>query len=55
MTTEAGRAFVMKRLTDATNLSELRRVWVSIAIRYQQEPEILALKDKLKAQMEAGK
>lgn len=52
MTTDAGRAFIMARLCDAPDLNGLRKVWVKLGTTYQRDPEIVALKDKLKAQME---
>lgn len=55
MTTEAGRKFVVDRLKAARNLAELAAVWSTIAIRYQREPSIYELKERLKAQMERKK
>jgi hypothetical protein len=55
MTTDHGRKFVVDRLTSARDLAELAAVWSTIAIRYQREPSIYELKERLKAQMERAK
>ena len=55
MTTEHGHAFVVNRLKAARDLAELAAVWNSIAVRYQREPSIYELKERLKAQMERTK
>lgn len=46
--TSAGKAYVLQRLADAPTLTALRTVWESIAHEYQKDPEIQALKNKLK-------
>lgn len=52
MTTERGKKHVIDRLLAARNISELAAVWASVGIRYQHEPQIKQLKERLKAQME---
>jgi hypothetical protein len=51
MPTEAGKAFVLQRLFDAPDQEALRRVWESLGVAYQKDPDIRALKDQLKANM----
>lgn len=53
MTTDPGRAFAMARLSQAPDLEALKTVWGSLGITYQRDADIAALKDQLKAQMEA--
>lgn len=55
MTTDSGRIFVIARLCDAPNINGLRAVWQSLGATYQRDPELAALKDQLKRQMEAQK
>ena len=52
MTTERGKKYVIYRLLAARDISELAAVWASVGIRYQHEPQIKQLKERLKAQME---
>lgn len=52
MTTTAGKAHVVSRLTSCPDLAALRRVWANIAIAYQRDPEIAALKDRLKEELQ---
>jgi len=51
--TDAGRSYVLSRLSDAPDLAALRRVWESLGVEYQRDPAILSHKDTLKKQMEA--
>jgi hypothetical protein len=46
--TPAGKAWVLQRLSDAPDREALRRVWESLNPAYQNDPDIQALKDKLK-------
>lgn len=46
--TPHGRTFVIQRLADAPDLAALRRVWDSISFEYRADPDVLAMKDKLK-------
>ena len=52
--TDAGRSYVLSRLSDAPDLAALRRVWESLGVEYQRDPAILSHKDTLKKQMEAA-
>lgn len=51
MTTAKGRAHVVSRLTSCLDLASLRRVWERLGHDYQHDPEIEALKDKLKKEL----
>jgi hypothetical protein len=55
MVTDFGREFVKGRLYAATDLRDLKRVWETIAVAYQHDEFILALKDQLKTEMEQRK
>ena len=55
MTTEAGRKYVIDKLTSARNLRELAAIWATIGYSYQRDPRIFHLKESLKAQMEKRK
>lgn len=55
MTTELGRKYVVKKLTEAKNLSELAAVWATIAHNYRSDEKIFQLKEMLKKQMEKRK
>ena len=52
MTTPQGRAAVMSRLLSAPDNDALRRVWESLSVEYQNDPETRAIKDRLKTQAE---
>lgn len=49
--TPQGRAYAVSRLGDCHTLEALRTVWESLGREYQNDPEILALKEQLKATM----
>lgn len=49
--TPQGKAHVVSRLGDCPDLAALRRVWDGLAYAYQRDPEILALKDRLKKEL----
>ena len=51
MLTPAGKAWVLKRLSDAPDREALRRVWEDLGIAYQRDPDVIRLKDELKASM----
>lgn len=51
MTTKAGIAHCTARLLSCPDREALRRVWDSLGIAYQREPEISALKDRLKEEL----
>ena len=52
--TDAGRTFVLNRLSDAPDLPALRRVWESLGVEYQRDAAVMAHKDTLKKQMETS-
>ena len=54
MTTATGKAHCVSRLTSCPDLTALRRVWESLAVAYQREPELVALKERIKADMGAA-
>jgi hypothetical protein len=49
--TPAGKAWVLQRLSGAPDREALRQVWESLAVAYQRDPDVIALKDQLKAGM----
>lgn len=51
MTTDHGKAFIIQRLSECPTLGALRTVWESLGDAYKRDPDIKALKDKLKAGM----
>lgn len=55
MTTEAGRRYIVKKLTEAKNISELEAVWNTIGRSYREDTNIFQLKEMLKKQMEKRK
>jgi len=55
MTTEAGRRYIVSKLTAAKNISELAAVWATIGRTYREDTNIFQLKEMLKKQMEAKK
>jgi hypothetical protein len=55
MTTEAGRRYIVKKLTEAKNLAELAAVWATIGRSYREDTNIFELKEMLKKQMESKK
>lgn len=48
--TPDGLKYVLGRLGDAPDLPALRRVWLNLGHEYASHPDVIALKDKLKAQ-----
>lgn len=48
---DTGKAYVIQRLGDCDTLDGLKRVWKSLGREYQNDPDIAALKDRLKASM----
>jgi hypothetical protein len=44
MTTEAGRRYIVSKLTDAKNISELAAVWATIGRSYREDTNIFQLK-----------
>lgn len=52
--TPQGRAHVVHRLTSCPDLAALRTVWGGLGYAYQADGEIIALKDRIKADMEAA-
>lgn len=50
--TDAGRAYVMQRLSDAPDLQGLRNVWESLGAEYKRDPQIFQHKETLKASHE---
>ena len=55
MTTEAGRKYIVGKLTAAKNLAELAAVWATIGHSSRSDKNIFELKEMLKAQMEGAK
>jgi hypothetical protein len=55
MTTEAGRRYIVDKLTAAKNIIELEAVWVTIGRSYREDTNIFQLKEMLKKQMESKK
>lgn len=55
MTTEHARKYVIGKLKEAKNLSELAAVWATIGHSYRREPSIFQLKESLKRRMEEKK
>lgn len=55
MTTEAGRKYIVDKLTSAKNISELAAVWATIGRSYREDTNIFQLKEMLKKQMERKK
>jgi hypothetical protein len=49
--TPEGRTFAKQRLLSAPDLAALRRVWDSLGLDYARDPEIAALKDRLKEEL----
>ena len=52
MTTEAGRRYIVGKLTAAKNLAELAAVWATVGHSYRSDTNIFALKELLQAQMQ---
>ena len=55
MTTEAGRRYIVSKLTAAKSISELAAVWATIGRSYREDTKIFQLKEMLKKQMESKK
>jgi hypothetical protein len=55
MTTEAGRRYIVSKLTAAKSLAELAAVWATIGRSYREDTNIFRLKEMLKKQMEGKK
>jgi hypothetical protein len=55
MTTEAGRRYIVNKLTEAKTISELAAVWATIGRSYREDTNIFQLKEMLKKQMESKK
>jgi hypothetical protein len=55
MTTEAGRRYIVNKLTAAKNISELAAVWATVGRSYREDTNIFQLKEMLKKQMESEK
>ena len=50
--TPQGKAHCVVRLTSCPDIAALRRVWGNLAVAYQSDPELIELKDRLKAEFE---
>ena len=55
MTTEAGRRYIVNKLTSAKNIIELAAVWATVGRSYREDTNIFQLKEMLKKQMESEK
>lgn len=52
MTTSAGRAHCISRLSSCPDIDALARVWSGLGKAYQKDDEVSAFKDKMKKQFE---
>lgn len=48
--TPFGRAHCIRRLSSAKDLSELAKIWAGLGVFSQNDPEVRAHKDRLKAE-----
>lgn len=47
--TPAGKSYVTSRLVSCPDLASLAKVWGQLGLDYQRDPDVIALKDQLKA------